>query len=185
MKDALQNKQRNILSTADCFRRESPKKRIEIAGVNVEGQAIHLCDNAGKWWCKRWLRLRASSYLNGSSDQEEASNTRPFNYRSWSMHVKHGDAMLDLGDEMVCKWLPLYWHASTSREVTWWPVSFFFWKKRPASFATLFSLNTHMYTCFVFFFRGVHLFCLCTFILSPTFFWPGSMNRSWTVRTIS
>ena len=45
MKDALQKKQRDILSTADCFRRESLKKRIEIAGVNVESQAIHLCDN--------------------------------------------------------------------------------------------------------------------------------------------
>jgi len=59
-----------------------------------------------------------SEDLNGSSDQKEASNTRPFNYRSWNVHVKHGDAMLDLGDEMMCKWLPLYWHASTSREVT-------------------------------------------------------------------
>jgi len=165
MKDALQNKQRNILSTADCFRRESPK-RIEIAGVNVEGQAIHLCDNAGKWWCKRWLRLRASSYLNGSSDQEEASNTRPFNYRSWSMHVKHGDAMLDHGIwEMRwcangCHYIGMPLLAEKSLDLSHFP---------------LFSLNTHMYTCFL---------CAHSFH-RLRFFRPGSMNRSWTVRTSS
>ena len=170
MKDALQKKQRDILSTADCFRRESLKKRIEIAGVNVEGQAIHLCDNAGKWWCKRWLwlRLRASSYLNGSSDQEEASNTRPFNYRSWSMHVKHGDIMLDHGIwEMRwcanghCIGMPLL--TEKSLDLSHLPLSFLW-----------------TYTC-----NDVHLFSLCTFIPSPTFSQPGSMNRSWTVRTSS
>ena len=48
-------------------------------------------------------RFIISEDLNGSSDQEKASNMRPFHYRSRNMHVlplpftKHGDVMLDHG----------------------------------------------------------------------------------------
>ena len=154
-----------IVSDENHWRREL---KLQVWTWKARRFICVITDNAGKWWCKRWLRLRASSYLNGSSDQEEASNTRPFNYRSWSMHVKHGDAMLDHGIwEMRwcanghCIGMPLL--TEKSLDLSHLPLSFLW-----------------TYTC-----NDVHLFSLCTFIPSPTFSQPGSMNRSWTVRTSS
>ena len=79
-----------IVSDENHWRREL---KLQVWTWKARRFICVITDNAGKWWCKRWLRLRASSYLKIWMDLQtwKRQATRG------PLTTDHGACMLSMG----------------------------------------------------------------------------------------